>query len=118
MEPMNPLVPAKIAYEFLAGHLGNEIYDRKVALDDLRAMFLNNVISENDVIVERLYAENSRFFHGICFEGNSPHAKVLIRLFGTLAFRVSFKRLAVGGARFIYTHMIATGDDYMRIMED
>lgn len=118
MKPMNPLVPAKIAYEFLAGHLGDKIYDREVVLDDIRSMFFNGVISENDVIVERLYADNNRLFHGICFEGNSPNAKVLIRLFGTLAFRVSFKRLAVGGARFIYTHTIATGDENMRIMED
>jgi hypothetical protein len=117
MKPMNPLVPAKMAYEFLAGHLGNEVYDRKVALDDIRSMFLNNVISENDVIVERLHADNNGLFHGICFEGNSPNAKVLIRLFGTLAFRVSFKRLAVGGKRFIYTHTIATGVEHMGIME-
>ncbi len=118
MKPMNPLVPAKIAYEFLAGHLGDKIYDREVVLDDIRSMFFNGVISENDVIVERLYADNNSLFHGICFEGNSPNAKVLIRLFGTLAFRVSFKRLAVGGARFIYTHTIATGDENMRIMAD
>jgi HNH endonuclease len=118
MNPMNPLVPAKIAYEFLAGHLGDQIYNENVVLDDIRSMFSNGVISDNVVVVERLYAENNRLFHGICFEGNSPNATVLIRLFGTLAFRVSFKRLAVGGPRFIYTHIIATGDENMRIMED
>lgn len=118
MEPMNPLVPAKIAYEFLAGHLGDQIYNENVVLDDIRSMFSNGVISENDVIVERLYAGNNRLFHGICFEGNSPNAKVLIRFFGTLAFRVSFERLAVSGTRFIYTHTIATGDENMRTMED
>jgi HNH endonuclease len=117
MNHMNLLVPTKIAYEFIAGHLGDQIYDNNVILDDIRSMFFNGVISDNDVIVERLYAENNRLFHGICFEGNSPNAKVLIRIFGTLAFRVNFKRLAVGGARFIYTHMIATGDENMRIME-
>jgi hypothetical protein len=117
MKPMNPLVPAKIAYEFLAGHLGNAIYDNNVVLVDIRSMFFNGEISENEIIVERLYADNDRLFHGICFEGNSPNAKVLVRLFGTLAFRVGFKRLAVGGARFIYTHAIATGDENMRIIE-
>jgi HNH endonuclease len=118
MNPMHPLVPAKIAYEFLAGHLGEQVYNENVVLDDIRSMFSNGAISDNVVIVERLYAENNVLFHGICFEGNSPNATVLIRLFGTLAFRVSFKRLAVGGSRFIYTHMIATGEENMRTMED
>lgn len=118
MRIMNPLVPAKIAYEFLAGHLGNQIYDENVVLDDIRSMFSNGVVSENDVIVERLSANNNGVFHGICFEGNSPYAKILIRLFGTLAFRVSFKRMAVGGARFIYTHTIETGDENIRIIKD
>jgi HNH endonuclease len=117
MHPMNPLVPAKIAFEFLAGHLGEQVYNENVVLNDIRSMFSNGTISDNVVIVERLYAENSGLFHGIFFEANSPNATVLIRLFGTLAFRVSFKRLAVGGPRFIYTHMIATGDENMRIME-
>lgn len=118
MNPMNPLVPAKIAFEFLAGHLGDQIYKQNVVLDDIRSMFFNGVISDNVVIVERLYAENNELFHGICFEGNSPNATVLIRLFGTLAFRVTFMRLAVGGARFIYTHIISTGDEDMRMVED
>lgn len=115
---MNPLVPANIAYEFLAFHMRDQIYDENVVLDDIRSMFFNGVISVNDVIVEPLYVDNNKLFHGICFEGNSPNAKVLIRLFGTLAFRVSFKRLAVAGPRLVYTHMIATGDEDMRILVD
>ncbi|MEK6638748.1 MAG: HNH endonuclease [Pseudomonadota bacterium] len=118
MNIMSPLVPAKIAYEFLAGHLGDQIYDKSIVLDDIRAMFLKGEICEHDVSVERLWAKNNGLFHGICFEGNSPNAKVLIRLFGTLAFRVTFKRWAIGGARFVYTHMIATGEEIMRILGD
>jgi hypothetical protein len=45
-------------------------------------------------------------FHGIVFEGNDPYAKVLIRLFGWLAFRVHFLRLACSGSRFVYTHRL------------
>ena len=58
--------------------------------------------------VLRLNASEYKPFHGICFEGNDPYTRVLIRLFGWLAFRVHFRRLAVSGPRFVYTQSLAT----------
>ena len=43
--------------------------------------------------------------------GNSPHATVLIRLFGWLAFRVHFLRLTVDGPRLSYKHDLDTNQD-------
>ena len=39
----------------------------------------------NPAEVDRLHAPEAKPFHGIVFEGNSPCAKVQVRLFGKLA---------------------------------
>jgi hypothetical protein len=49
----------------------------------------------------------------ILFEGNRPYAQVQVRLFGTLAYRVHFKQLAVGGLRFAYTHRLDTNQEFL-----
>ena len=108
---MNPLVPAKIAFEFLAAHLGTAIYDDVPQLSEVRQVLMKS-IPETDVIqVERLSSNKYEPFHGICFEGNNPHAKVQVRLFGYLVFRVHFFHLSVGGARFAYTHKLDTAEE-------
>ena len=67
--------------------------------------------------VDRLNSSEYKPFHGICFEGNHPHARVQIRLFGWLAFRVHFLRLAVGGPRFVYTHYLDSNSEDIRVLE-
>lgn len=110
---MNPLIPAKVAFEFLACHLCNLIYDDAPQFSAVRQA-LNSSNPETDVIhVERLIADKYEPFHGICFEGNDPCAKVQIRLFGWLAFRVHFRHLAFRGPRFIYTHRLDTGEEFV-----
>ena len=108
---MTPLVPLKIAYEFLALRLETAIYNESPQLQELRTALRQSVRDHPSFQVDRLNASEYKPFHGICFEGNDPHGKVLIRLFGWLAFRVHFRHLAVGGARFAYTHYLDIGQD-------
>ena len=68
--------------------------------------------------VERFPLKKYEPFHGICFEGNSPYAKVQIRLFGGLAFRVHFLHLVVSGRRFTYTHKLDTNEEDVCITDD
>lgn len=116
-ELMNPLVPLKIAYEFLALHLGNGIYDESSSLQEVRDCFINQSMNDDSVKVERLASNEYLPFHGIAFDGNDPYAKVDIRLFGWLAFKVHFLKLAVGGNRFVYTHELDTNDELVNIIE-
>ena len=116
-KPMSPLVPLKIGYEFLACHLGCAIYDDAAEIQELRTALINRVGDAPSFKVERLNAPAYRPIHGICFEGSSPYSRVQIRLFGWLAFRVHFRRLAVGGPRFIYTQYLDTGREDIRILK-
>ena len=114
---MSPMVPLKIAFEFLACHLGTAIYDEAHQIQELRTTLREMVEDDPCFEVERLHAAEYKPFHGVCFEGNAPYARVLIRLFGWLAFRVHFQRLAVGGPRFVYTQSLATGSEDLRVLE-
>ena len=114
---MDSVVPLKIAFEFLACHLGTAVYEEAPPLDEVRRVLAGGSIDPNWVLIERLTAEKARPFHGIIFEGNAPHARFQIRLFGKLAFRVHFLRLAVGGSRGQYTHDLATNEERVRELE-
>lgn len=115
--PMSSLVPLKIAFEFLACHLGAAIYDNAAQLLEIRQVLRGEVEGASCFRVDRLTAPEYKPFHGICFEGNKPHAHVLIRLFGRIAFRVHLLRLSVGGPRFIYTHYLDTKRENVRIWQ-
>jgi hypothetical protein len=108
---MDPLIPAKIAYEFLCCHAGSAIYNDGLHLSQIRTVLLNRKMDPGVLAVERLSSGKHNPFHGICFEGNDPYAKVQIRLFDSLAFRVHFFHLSVGGPRFAYTHRLDTGEE-------
>ena len=116
--PLTPLVPLKIAYEFIACHLGTAIYDEALQLQEIRTTLLESIKDHPSFEVERLAASEYKPFHGICFEGNDPHGKVLIRLFGWLAFRVHFRWLAFDGSRFVYTHCLGTHEDSLDELSD
>ncbi len=110
---MNPAVPLKIAYEFLALHLNTAIYQDAPTLAATRNALVGHPIDPVHLLVERLHAPEAKPFHGIHFEGNNPHATVQVRLFGQLAFRVHFKTLSVDGPRFVYTHDLAADEEYV-----
>jgi hypothetical protein len=110
---MNPVVPIKIAYEFLALHLGVAVYEEIPPLAEARRVLRGGSPNSRQIVVERLEAEHPKPFHGIVFEGNSPYSKVQIRLFGKLAFRVHFKQLALGGPRAQYTHTLGDEKEFL-----
>jgi len=115
---MNPLIPLKIAFEFIACHLGASVFDAEPQIEEIRNAFAKQDTENECFQVERLNANEYKPFHGLVFEGNKPHAQVQIRLFGWLAFRVHFKRLSVHAPRCVYTHLIDTNIEDLRIIED
>ena len=115
---IEPVVPAKIAFEFLALHSGDKIYKNPLPLASIRRQLLEGELSVGDIHVERLIAQNVRLFHGLAFEGNDPGAKVQIRLFGQLAFRVQFRHLAIRCPRAGYTHDLISGEDSIWPVEE
>ena len=108
---MKPIVAVKSAYEFLALQLGKSIYANSPPLRAVRHAVQSGTIPEQHIVVDRLHAPEAKPIHGLVFEGNSPHAKVQVRLFGKLAFRVNFLRLSVGGERLMYTHDLASNQE-------
>ena len=116
---MNPLIPLKIAFEFIACHLGASIYSTEHQLAEIRTILSEQNTNDNECFqVDRLNAGEYKPFHGIVFEGNNPHAQIQIRLFGWLAFRVHFKQLQVNAPRCAYTHFLDTNIEDLRIIED
>ncbi len=113
---MDPLIPTKTAFEFLACHLGSSIYQEDQRLSEIRNTLLNCELNLDVIRVERLSSNRYEPFHGIFFEGNDPHAIVQIRLFGWLVFRVHFLRLFIGGSRFVYTHNLDTNHESIQMI--
>lgn len=115
---MDPVVPIKSAFEFLAGHLGTAICENAPPLEEVRRVLGGGEIDSSYIRVERLHAPKSRSFHGIIFEGNHPYAQVQVRFFGKLAFRVHFLKLAIGGPRAQYTHDLAANEESLVQIDD
>jgi hypothetical protein len=112
-EIMNPVVALKSAYEFLALHLNSTVYESTPSLEAVRNALSGEAIDLNNLAVDRLHAPDAKPFHGLCFEGNSPYAKVQVRFFGQLAYRVHFKTLSIGGPRFMYTHDLEKNTEHV-----
>jgi len=69
---MSSLVPLKIAFEFLACHLGTAVYDQASQMNDIRRVLREASDGDSCFKVDRLNASAYKPFHGICFEGNDP----------------------------------------------
>jgi hypothetical protein len=110
---LSPVIPLKSAYEFLALHLNSTVYEEAPALSAARRALSGGNLDTTYLMVERLHASTAKPFHGIAFEGNSPHAKVQVRLFGQLAFRIHFKTLSIGGPQFVYTHNLESNTEHL-----
>lgn len=114
---IDPLLPAKIAFEFLALCAGEAICSRDGRLPELRRILTTGIDWDDSILrVERLHAGDPRPFHGICNEENPQYSQVQVRLFGCLAYRVHFPRLYIEGGRFAYTQRLATGQQDVRIV--
>ena len=112
---IDPLLPAKIAFEFLALCAGTAIYAKDRPLSDLRHILKTGTGLDDTILrVQRLNAGDARPFHGICNEDNPEYLQMQIRLFGCLAYRVHFPRLRLGGPRYSYTHRLDTHEEDLR----
>lgn len=107
---LDDLVSVKIAFEFLALMSGTAICHTSLQLDEVRRV-LRCAHKSKAVDVEPLLAPDYSPFHGICFEGNDPHVKIQVRLFGKLAYRVHFRQLALNVPKVVYTHDLKSGDE-------
>ena len=114
---MSLLVPLKIAFEFLALHLGSSVYDDSPQIWDYRKALSGSIKEQECFRVDRFNATNFEPFHGICFEGNKPYAQVLIKLFGGLVFRVHFFQIMVEGPKFVYTHYLDSNREDFRMLK-
>lgn len=101
----------KIALEFLSLSLGMSVYSEGVrmvwdSLFDTQALAR---LAELTLLQDAEYAG----FHGIAIERNQPNVSIQVRLFGRLAYRVIFPRLAVNGPAYVYTHSLESGLDWL-----
>lgn len=114
---MDSMLPAKVAYEFLALCAGEAICSKDWPLPELRRTLATGAVGDDIVMrVERFQAGDPRPFHGICNEENLEYSQVQVRLFGCLAYSVHFPRLYVGGPRYAYTHCLQTSREDLRII--
>lgn len=113
---MDPLIPVKTAYEFISLLVGQAICADIPHLSEIRRIFKNRQIDPTVLAVERLYSDEYKPFHGICFEGNDPYARVQVRLFGWLAFRVNFLHLSIDAPKCAYTHRLDTGVEHFDVL--
>lgn len=107
----------KVAYEFLACILGKSITTDHPPLSTARAILKGAQPSGGNVRVEHLHANKYAALHGIFFEGNRPHVVIQVRLFGWLAFRVHFEKLAIRAPSLTYTHLLDEGVDGWRLVD-
>ena len=94
----------KVAFEYLALHVGSEIFSS--VLDPLRNALLNNDASLSPHLVEWKRGAKLEAFHGLVIEPAPSFIVAQIRLFGELVYRVHFPGLRAGEnfRRCRYTH--------------
>jgi hypothetical protein len=108
---LDPLVSLKITYEFAALSFGQPLFANNPALNEIRRTLYKQDSNSKIFTVEPLMAEEYAPFHGIAFEGNDPHAKFQIRLFGRLAYRIRLPNLSFNHKPFAYTHDLVKGTE-------
>ena len=116
-EPLNPLVTLKIAYEFAALIVGTPILESQLPFQEVRRCLIEQRTNSEVFNIERLDATDYKSFHGIAFEGKSHIATFQVRLFGKLAYRVKFAKVAINISPCTYTHDLKLGTDDFRVSE-
>jgi len=111
---IDDLIPLKIGYEFLACHLGPNIYHN--AFDDIRNILLSGNSNPNFAGVEHLTSREYKPFHGIAIESGQPFIRIIIRLFGWLTFRVKFHTLPLQKDLIMWEYIVDLGnrEEYLR----
>ena len=115
---MSPILSAKIAYEFLACHVGSSIYDSTGPVAELRHVLETLSFEDTVVRIENLRTDRSQPIHGIVVERSEPNVVIQIRLFGSLAYRVHFPRVAFPGPHFVYTHDLVSNCEGVQLVPE
>jgi hypothetical protein len=101
----------KIAYEYLALHLGAAVFD--TLFSPIREALKRNDPSLCPYRVEWKRGGKPAPFHGLVVERKPPYLVIQIRLFGELVYRVHFPHL-IPSERFTrckYTHDLTSGEE-------
>lgn len=109
---LSPLVPLKIAYEFAVLIMGLPLLKQQQQLDEIGEALVARNRTSSAFKVEELMAKDYHPIHGIMLEGSNPHVVMQVRLFGRLAYRVHFRRLAFDMKPLAYTHDLSTGKEW------
>lgn len=102
----------KIAYEYLALHLGATIFCN--VFTPIREALARNDPSLCQYRVEWKRGPKRAPFHGLVVEKTPPYLVVQVRLFGELVYRVHFPHLIPGEGfrRCKYTHDLTSGEEF------
>jgi hypothetical protein len=109
---ISEIVLLKIAYEFLACHLGELVYDEAAPLRNIRGILTGSEPPQADVFtVEPLTTREYAPVHGVALVGDRPHAVIKVCLFGWLLFRIDLHQVAVAPPHYKYTHALDDGTE-------
>lgn len=109
---IDDIVPLKIAYEYLALHLGDPVFVAQ--LDSIRAALRIGKAAKGPYTIERMVCTNLAPFHRLVLEQQQPHIIVQLRLFGTIGYRVHFRNIFLkAGSPCAYTHDLAADREYL-----
>ncbi len=105
----------KMAYEFLACHVGGSIYERAEQLDIIRAALLAN--ADPCMQVEELTSGRYQPIHGLALE-DDEHAVVHICLFGWIHYRVHLLQVRTQPPMYAYTCNLLEGTERCEAIEE
>ncbi len=105
------IVLLKIAFEYLALHIGTNIFD--CVFDPVRDALLRNDASLSPHRIEWKRGPKVDPFHGLIVERKPSYVVVQIRFFSEVIYRVHFPQLTPGEAfqRYQYTHDLIQGTE-------
>jgi len=108
----------KIAYEFVACHLGAKVYEQSAQLTDIRRALFEQSADTHIYSVEYLTTRKYAPIHRIALAGMSPHVVVTICLFGWLLFRVHFQRIAIPPPNYRYSCNLDNGEEFFEVLNE
>jgi len=103
----------KIAYEFIACHCPDAIYQDVEPLNNLRGALRGDGAA--DIEIEHLTTRKYRPLHGLALEDDG-HVIVNICLFGWLFYRVHLLRLQIPPPFFAYSCDLSSGEEGMSMI--
>lgn len=112
-ESLAALVSLKIAYEFAVMSLGSGFLADLPPLNAIRTSLREGLANPKAFsVVPKITPDRQPHpFHGIAFIRGTPHVEIQVRLFGNLAYVVSFPKVTIDRKPFRYFHDLESGED-------